>query len=257
MSSLEGVVFIGKRSVFIRFLQTRRYWGDCLNFMFDGSLNLSFGQKFTLIKRLYSITFSTENIPHSQKQILVFIRAILRAPRNTNGVVIEAGCFKGISSAKFSIAAALAHKDFIICDSFEGLPENDEPHEKGVYGRPIKFDAGDYAASLEDVQNNIRHFGEIDACTFIKGWFDDTLPAFDRPVSAVYLDVDLVSSTKTCIQHFWPLMESGAVIYSQDAHIPLVIELFESKSFWCDELGCVTAPEVKYLDELLLEVVKP
>ncbi|MCP4832780.1 MAG: hypothetical protein GY886_11265, partial [Gammaproteobacteria bacterium] len=122
---------------------------------------------------------------------------------------------------------------------------------------PIKFDAGDYAASLEDVQNNIRHFGEIDACTFIKGWFDDTLPAFDRPVSAVYLDVDLVSSTKTCIQHFWPLMESGAVIYSQDAHIPLVIELFESKSFWCDELGCVTAPEVKYLDELLLEVVKP
>ena len=92
-----------------------------------------------MLQRLYAITFATENIPHSQQQILVFVRAILRAPRSSDGVIIEAGCFKGISSAKLSIAAALAAKELVICDSFEGLPDNDEPPDKGIYGRPLTF----------------------------------------------------------------------------------------------------------------------
>ncbi|TDJ43647.1 MAG: hypothetical protein E2O50_04350, partial [Gammaproteobacteria bacterium] len=132
------------KSNFIRFFYTRRYWGDCLNFLFDNSLGVSFWKRFILLKRLYAITFATENIPHSQQQILVFVRAILRTPRSSDGVIVEAGCFKGISSAKLSIAAALAGKEFIICDSFEGLPDNDEPHDKGIYGRPLTFNEGDY-----------------------------------------------------------------------------------------------------------------
>jgi O-methyltransferase len=242
----------------IKFFYTRKYWGDCLNFLFDSSLGISLWQRYILLKRLYAITFANDNIPHSQQQILVFVRAILRAPRNNDGVVIEAGCFKGISSAKFSIAAALAGKTFIVCDSFEGLPDNDEPHDKGIYGRPLIFNEGDYAASLEDVRASISSFGEPDVCEFIKGWFDETLPGFSRPISAVYLDVDLVSSTKTCLKYFWPMLESGGVIYSQDGHIPLVIDLFSDEKFWCDEMGCAMPPKVKQLGEtLLLEVTKP
>jgi O-methyltransferase len=242
---------------FKRFLRTRRYWPSCINFIGDSSLNISIWQRFQIIKRLYGITFSNENIPHSQPQILVFVRAILRAQRDSGGVVIEAGCYQGISSAKFSVAAQAAGKDFYVFDSFEGLPANDEPHEKGIGGRPLVFNEGDYACSMEQVQQNIRRFGEIDSCHFVKGWFEDTVPNFDKPVSAVYLDVDLVSSTRTCIEHFWPLMESGAKLYSQDAHIPLVIELFEDEKFWCDVMGCAQAPAVSHLSEVLLEVTKP
>jgi O-methyltransferase len=252
------ILSLRERSNFVRFFYTRRYWGDCLNFLFDGSLNISFTKRFSIIKRLYGITFATENIPHSQQQILVFVRAILRAPRDNNGVVIEAGCFQGVSSAKFSIAAKYAGKDFYVCDSFEGLPDHDEPHDKGIYGRPLKFDKGDYACSLDEVKGNITKFGEIDACQFVQGWFSDTLPHFDKPVSAVYLDVDLVSSTKDCLKYFWPLMESGAKVYSQDGHIPLVIELFHDKQFWCDELGCDSMPVIRQLQgTLLLEATKP
>ena len=247
-----------KEPNFIRFFRTRRYWGVCLDFLRDSSLDISLRQRFTLLKRLYAITFAVDNIPHSQRQILIFIRTILRAPRNTSGVIVEAGCFRGISSAKFSVAAALAGKEFVICDSFEGLPANDEPHDKGVFGRPISFDEGDYAASLDEVQSNIRRFGEIEVCSFVKGWFDNTLPQFNKPISAVYLDVDLVSSTKTCLKYFWPLLEPGGVIYSQDAHIPLVLELFDDRSFWCDELGCEEPPVVRnYGADLMLEVIKP
>ena len=99
---------MANRNKFVRFLRTRGYWGHCIRFLFDRSLKLSFFRKFALLKRLYGIHFAVENIPHSQKQILIFVQAILRAPRDTEGVVIEAGCFKGISSAKFSAAAALS-----------------------------------------------------------------------------------------------------------------------------------------------------
>jgi O-methyltransferase len=244
-------------SNFKRFMRTRRYWGNCRNFIGDSSLNISIWERFQIIKRLYGITFANENIPHSQSQILVFVRAILRAPRAAGGVVIEAGCFQGISSAKFSVAAKAAGKDFYIFDSFEGLPANDEPHEKGIGGRPLVFNEGDYACSMEQVQANISRFGEIDSCHFVKGWFDDTAPHFDKRISAVYLDVDLVSSTRTCIEYFWPLMESGGKLYSQDAHIPLVIELFEDEKFWRDGLGCAEAPVVNHMREVLLEVTKP
>ena len=42
---------------FVRFFYTRRYWGDCLNFLFDNSLRISFWKRFILLKRLYVITF--------------------------------------------------------------------------------------------------------------------------------------------------------------------------------------------------------
>ena len=246
-----------EQSNLIRFWRSRRYWADCLNFLTDSSLNIPFSQRFSIIKRLYAITFATENIPHSQKQILEFVRAILRAPRNDNGVIVEAGCFRGISSAKFSIAAKCAGKQFYVCDSFEGLPANDEPHDKGVFGRPIEFNEGDYAATLDEVQANIERFGEIDVCHFVKGWFSDTLPLFDKPVSALYLDVDLVSSTSDCLRHLWPLMVPGAKVISQDGHIPLVVDLFHDAKFWRDEVGCSTMPEIIYHKNLcLLEATK-
>jgi hypothetical protein len=85
------------KSNFIRFFYTRRFWGDCLNLLFDNSLGAPFWKRFILLKRLYAITFATENIPHSQQKILLFVHVILRAPRSSDGVIIEAGCFKGIS----------------------------------------------------------------------------------------------------------------------------------------------------------------
>ena len=241
-----------------RFLSTWRYWDACADFLSDGSLGISLRQRYEVIKKLYQIHFAFRGVPHVQRQILVFVRAILRAPRNTDGVIVEAGCFKGISSAKFSYVASLAGKKLVIFDSFEGLPENDEPHEFGVMGRPITFEQGDYAASLDEVRANVRQHGEIGVCEFVKGWFSETLPDFKTPIAAAYVDVDLVSSTRECLRCFWPLLEPGGLIYSQDAHVPLVVELIEDERFWREELGCTEMPAIRRLEkEMLLEIAKP
>jgi O-methyltransferase len=56
---------------------------------------------------------------------------ILLAPP---GVVVEPGCYKGSSTAKFSLIARKAGRDLVVFDSFQGIPDNAEPHEKDMYG---------------------------------------------------------------------------------------------------------------------------
>lgn len=238
-----------------RFLKSWRYWGSCLRFIARGDLDISFWQRCSLIYNLYVITLSFDDIPHYQLQILRFVEAILLAPRVTDGVVIEAGCFRGVSTAKFSLAAELAGKTLVVLDSFEGIPPNQEEH--ATYGRSVSFEKGDYSASLHEVQENIRKYGDINSCRFVKGWYDDTLPGFTDPVSAIYLDVDLVSSTKTCLKYLWPKLEPGGQVYSQDGHLTRIVELFSDDDFWRNELDCEPPVIYRLRREQLLVAVKP
>ena len=80
---------------------------------------------------------------------------------------------------------------------------------------------GKYCGSLEEVKNNIAKYGEIGVCHFIKGWFEETMSLFNKRIAAAYLDVDLASSTKTCLKYLYPLLVPGGVIISQDGDFPL------------------------------------
>ena len=66
--------------------------------------------------------------PHSEDQIVRFYNEILQLPENLKGCIVEAGCFKGGSSAKFSWLAKHTGRVLHIFDSFQGLPENQEAH---------------------------------------------------------------------------------------------------------------------------------
>jgi O-methyltransferase len=169
--------------------------------------------------------------------MLQFSKAILDAPSHVPGCVVEAGCFKGGSTAKFSIAAKLANRQLFVFDSFEGLPANSEPHKPTIFGVQPDFYQGRYRGALEEVQGNVLTYGDGDVCVYVKGWFDQTMPQFSQPVIAVYLDVDLVSSTKTCLKYLYPLLQPGSYLFSQDAHLPLIIELLEDSDFWENEIG--------------------
>jgi O-methyltransferase len=61
---------------------------------------------------------------------------ILLAPP---GVIVEAGCYKGGSTAKFSLMAEKVNRDLVVFDSFQGIPENAEPHEKDMFGNRADF----------------------------------------------------------------------------------------------------------------------
>lgn len=200
-----------------------------------------------------------KNIPcaHDSSHVLKFILDMLRAPREQEGCFVEAGCFKGGSTAKFSIIAKILGKKLIVFDSFEGLPENGEQHEKSLEGHSIQnwFDGGAFTGTLEEVKSNISRYGEIDSCEFVRGWFEKTMVEFNTPVLAGFIDVDLASSTKTCLKYLYPLLVHGGVLCSQDGDFPLVVEVFQDKSF-LRELG-EPFPVIEGLGEKITHIRKP
>jgi O-methyltransferase len=194
--------------------------------------------------------------PHTQEEILSYIQTILSIPPDTKGIVVEAGCYKGSSTAKFSLAADLVGRELVVFDSFQGIPDNIEPHEENIFGGDASFKQGDYAGSLDEVKANVTRFGKIECCRFIKGWFDETMPGFHEPISAIYVDVDLASSTHTCLRYLYPLLAPNCVLYSQDGHLPLVIDVFEDEEFWLNEVGC-KRPQIHGLGQKkLIKVIK-
>lgn len=188
---------------------------------------------------------------HTEVEMFNFYRALESLSSEVEGCIVECGAFKGGSTAKFSLFAEEVGRELVVFDSFEGIPKNDEPHRQGLFdiwiGGPFK--EGSFCGTLEEVKANVRRFGsQKDICEFHKGWFEDTMPHFRRNIAAIYLDVDLVSSTKTCLKYLYPLLQPGGIVFSQDAHIPLIVELFESDEFWNEELG-VRKPKINGLRE--------
>lgn len=218
---------------------------------------LSYFKRFVLTLRYVYISHKIECV-HHEEQIFSFVNGFLSLPPRIKGCIVEAGSYKGGSTAKFSIGTKLANRKLIVFDSFEGLPENKEAHKKSIFGRSINdwFHKGNYYASLNEVKQNVKRYGEIEVCEFVKGWFEKTLPKFNKPIAAIYLDVDLASSTKTCIKYFYPLLASGGILYSQDGDFPLVIKVFNDNKFWEKEVGC-KKPHIEGIGtKKLIKIVK-
>jgi len=225
-----------------------------LRFVFRSNPEISRMKRARMALRSYWISEQID-CPHSEAEVLTCMDSILRV--QGDGCIVEAGCYKGGSTAKFSLAARIKKRPLIICDSFEGIPPNDERHERDIFGARAGFAAGDYKGSINEVQANVKKYGHLDSCVFIKGWFEDTLPSFNRPIAVAYIDVDLASSTRTCLKHFYPMLIAGGVLLSQDGHLPLVLEVFRDQNFWRNELHC-EMPRIEGLGtSKLLKIVKP
>lgn len=217
--------------------------------------DVPFLRKLKLVRTVIKISREVD-CPHTNQEMLSFIESTLRLPGDMKGCIVEAGCYKGGSSAKFSLAAGFTGRELIIFDSFQGLPDHNEPHEKTIFGKPVTFTCGEYCGTLEEVQANIKKYGNIDACNFREGWFEQTLPSFKGPIAAAYIDVDLAASVKTCLKYLYPLIEQGGYLYCQDGHLPLVVDVFDDKNFWMNEVG-VEKPFVHGLGkQKLIKIIK-
>jgi len=219
---------------------------------------LAYHARFRHISRVLRRQWNTK-VPHHNSQILAFVDAIHSLPPSLEGCIVEAGCFKGASAAKFSIAAKKTGRQLVLFDSFEGLPENEEPHDRSILGHSIQdwFKGGEFCGSLAEVKATIAAFGHIEACNFIKGWFEDTMPHFKDRIAAAYIDVDLASSTETCLKYLYPLIVPGGVLFSQDGDFPLVIKILDDDQFWEQHVGC-KKPVIEGLGtDKLLRIIKP
>ena len=207
--------------------------GDC-----GSTYGLSAGDKTELVARFRN---SNANIQSGTSPLVhtLLAQEILSIPPDIKGDVIECGAWKGASSASLSIVCGLAGRRLLVCDSFEGLPDDGEQLHVGLhtklYGR---YQQGMFAGGLEEVRENIRRCGDLDACMFIQGFFSESLTALSDPIAFAFLDVDLVSSTRDCLRHIWPLLIENGALYSDDAGDLAVVGVFFDEAWWRDSLGC-------------------
>ena len=109
---------------------------------------------------------------------------------------------------------------------------------------------------LDEVSENVATWGELDVCEMKPGWFSETMPSFSDPVVAGFIDVDLASSTRTCIEQLYPRLIPGGVLFSHDGHLPLCIDVLRDTAMW-ERIGGPT-PEISGLGtEKLVSIRKP
>ena len=194
--------------------------------------------KTELVKRFRSIT---QQIPSGTRWLyhVVLATEVLNVPPSVRGAVVECGCWKGASTASLSLVCAKVGRKLIVCDSFEGLPE-DEPQvvhqypHVGVFGY---YQKGMYAGRLEEVKENISQYGDLSVCQFVPGFFSESLKTLDEPLVFAFLDVDLASSLRDCVKYVWPLLVDEGVVYTDDSCDMEVVRVWFDDVWWQREIG--------------------
>lgn len=137
--------------------------------------------------------------------------------RKIPGEIVETGVWRG--GACIWAAAVLEYlksdKKVYVCDSFCGLPLVSDPKETISYD-----DAESLRVSLEEVEANFDRFGLKHRAVFVKGWFKDTMPSLNIPVSVLRLDGDMYESTRDVLKYMYDRVSPGGFVIVDDYQLP-------------------------------------
>jgi len=141
------------------------------------------------------------------------------------GDVLEFGVFQGKTITQ--IAGYLSDRKVWGFDSFEGLPEDWHMIKDAD---TLKFPKGTFSIKqLPEVPGNV---------TLIKGWFEDTIPAWKQQhsvnISLLHVDCDLYSSTREVLTQLNSQIVPGTVIVFDDMYLwnnPKKYELWDQGEY--------------------------
>jgi hypothetical protein len=178
---------------------------------------------------------------HRERELLLIADFLLAgAPP---GDVVECGCFMGGSTAKLSLVAAATGRRLVVCDSFEGVPvpaERDRAHVVARGGR-VEYVAGNYSGGgLDSVRANVARHGDGQVCTFVPGYFEDTLErtvtALELRPAVVFIDVDYITSGRSCLAALWPALAPGGRFYTHEAGVLDYLYGITDRPWWREAL---------------------
>jgi Methyltransferase domain len=166
--------------------------------------------------RLLRIDLALEHA-HKPCEITPLLLDLARTP-GRGQVVVEAGCWKGGTTTKLSLACASFGYWLHVYDSFEGVPEWNYA----------------YSAGQAEVSANVRRFGEPSVCTYHPGWFSDTLRGrtVPFPVRLAYIDCDTPAGMLDVLSGVVPSLTADGVIYTQDYHLREVRAVLHAPKTW-------------------------
>jgi O-methyltransferase len=163
----------------------------------------------------------------SYRAHLAMLVKLLEIPPDTEGVVVECGCYLGGSTANLSLICQAVGRELIVYDSFEGLPLSDANDRMASPAA-----AGFLQGPIEVVRANVEAYGAIEVCQFRKGWFSETLPHHREPIVLCFLDVDFQSSIHECLIHLWPRLTKRGYLFTDDFPVLDLCAVFFSEEFW-------------------------
>lgn len=186
--------------------------------------SLSCSERWHLFQRFVEVDF---HVPHGHWpcEMAEIAKFLLDSPRRPEAVMIEAGCWQGGSTAKFSILCEMCGYVLHVYDSFQGVEATDQ--EGYDY-------TGEYSAEEALVRNHVRRYGVIDVCRFHPGWFQDTIAKVPvaEPVMAAYIDCDLAKGTVEVLRGTLQGLCDEGLVFTQDFHIPPVRKALEAVDTW-------------------------
>ena len=110
---------------------------------------------------------------------------------------------------------------------------------------------------VDGVRANVARYGAVDCCTFVKGFFADTLDGIDTDsVVLVFEDADLRSSTEDCVRALWPKLRDGCKFYCHEPFSTQVVSLFYDHDWWKDNLQ-TTPPGFFGSGSGIIEIILP
>lgn len=141
---------------------------------------------------------------------------LARKVLSLSGDVVECGVWRGGMSA--GMAEILGNKyKYYLFDSFEGLPEAKEIDGKAAKQWQDDTKSPGYydncKAEIDFAEKAMKMTHVNFEC--VKGWFDKTIPGFDKvqSISLLRLDGDWYDSTMVCLENFFPkVVENGLVL---------------------------------------------
>lgn len=208
-----------------------------------GSYRMNWFQRillgFRFFRNYYRITSGTSWRAH-----LVMAMRLLEVPPEKTGDVVECGCWKGGATVNLSIACAITGRTLKVYDSFEGLPPPTEGDHIAQRSFRNGFIPGVYGGTLEEVTANVRRLGAVEACTFHKGWFNETLVHHEGDIVMAFMDVDYYASLHDCLLNLWPHLVDGACLFLDEYRNVAYCSVFFSEKYWekyfsCDPPGLI------------------
>lgn len=192
----------------------------------DASHGLTWRKRFALARRMRRNTTKIQTGLSYRGHLAIAVK-VLSVPRSVEGVMVEAGCWKGGTTTNLSLIAEAAGRSLIVYDSFEGLP----PAVEGDHWAS-EMGEGAFKGELEEVRANVTKYGAVGVCEFRKGWFSDTMGDHSEPIVCAYVDVDYQSSFHDCIIGLWPYLNDDGYMFIDEYHRLDYCALFFSERYW-------------------------
>ena len=139
-----------------------------------------------------------------------------------DGAFVETGVFTGGASG-YALRSMMRNgsiRDYWGFDSFEGMPQptidDGEKARRWVGDDPSAVNAADYETCL----SYLRSSGyPLDRINLVKGWFDETLPAYKERIGRIALlrlDGDFYASTKVALEQLYSQVATGGIVIIDD-----------------------------------------